>query len=42
MPRFLKSRFVRFSGLLVALLWLAGPALAAQKPGKRPHKSKKS
>ncbi|GAA4039448.1 hypothetical protein GCM10022409_26360 [Hymenobacter glaciei] len=41
MSSFLKFRFVRFAGLLLALLWLVGPALAAQKPGKRPHKSKK-
>ena len=40
-PRFLNYRFSRFAGVLLALLWLAGPALAADKPGKRPHKSKK-
>ena len=40
MPGFLKFRFVRFAGLLLVLLWLAGPALAA-KSGKRPHKSNK-
>ena len=37
---FLKFPLARFSALLLALLYLAGPALAA-KPGKRPHKSKK-
>lgn len=41
MPSFLKSCPVHFSWVLLALLWLAGPALAAEKPGKRPHKSKK-
>lgn len=41
MPSFLKSRLIRFSALLLALLWLAGPVLAADKPGKRPRKSKK-
>ena len=41
MPRFLKFRLVRFSWLLLALLWLAGPALATAKAGKRPHKSRK-
>jgi cyclophilin family peptidyl-prolyl cis-trans isomerase len=41
MPTFLKFRFLRFLGLLLAMLWLAGPVLAADKPGKRPRKSKK-
>ena len=41
MPSFLKSCPVHFSWVLLALLWLASPALAAEKPGKRPHKSKK-
>jgi len=41
MSSFLKSRFFCFSWVLLALLWLAGPVLAAEKPGKRPHKSKK-
>ena len=41
MPSFLKSAIFRFSWGLLALLWLAGPAAAADKPGKRPHKSKK-
>lgn len=41
MPSFSPSRLVRFSALLLALLWLVGPALAAGKPGKRPRKSKK-
>lgn len=38
MPSFSPFRLVRFSALLLALLWLVGPALAA---GKRPRKSKK-
>lgn len=41
MPSFSPFRLVRFSALLLALLWLVGPALAAGKPGKRPRKSKK-
>ena len=41
MPSFSPFRLVRFSALLLALLWLVGPALAADKPGKRPRKSKK-
>ena len=44
MPRFSNPCFVRFPWLLLVLLvllWLTGPALAAAKPGKRLHKSKK-